>query len=101
MSALARKTYKVPDEASLFVSDIAVDARALRLGSVTFHVFLRSGLDEWKVVHSSGVLRGGEPRQTIQVQLRDAKEISLIVGMADRATVADYANWLDARFLID
>lgn len=101
MSALARKTYKVPDEASLFVSDIAVDARALRRGSVTFHVFLRSGSDEWKVVHSSGVLRGGEPRQTIQVQLRDAKEISLIVGMADRATVADYANWLDARFLID
>ena len=101
MTALSRKTFKVPDGASLFVSDIAVDSRALRHGSVTFHLFLRSGSGEWRSVHSSGVLRGGDPSLSIQVQLQGATELSLVVGMADRATVADYANWLDARFVID
>ena len=46
------------------------------------------------------MIRGGDPKQTIKVPLADAKEISLVVGMADRATVADYANWLDARFIL-
>ena len=101
MSALSRKTFKVPDDALLFVSDIAVDSRALRRGSVTFHVFLRSGAGEWRSVHSSRVVRGGDPSRTIQVELQGATELSLAVGMADRATVADYPNWLDARFVID
>ena len=100
MKSLSRVTFDIPEAATTFISDIAIDSITGTRGSVTFHVFLRENSGDWTPVYSSSVIRGGDPKQTIKVPLADAKEISLVVGMADRATVADYANWLDARFIL-
>ena len=100
MKSLSRVTFDIPEAATTFISDIAIDSIAGTRGSVTFHVFLREDSRDWIPVYSSGVIRGGDRNQTIKVPLGEAKEISLVVGMADRATVADYANWLDARFIL-
>ncbi len=100
MTSLTRASFKVPAGASAFVSAMAVDTVAGRRGSVTFHVFLRRGTGNWESVYSSGVVRGGEVPQRLHVALDGATEIALAVGMADRGRVADYANWLDARFVM-
>ncbi len=100
MHSLSRVTFAVPPGAAYFVADLAVDSVAAKRGSVTFHVFLRENAGDWQATYTSPVIRGGEEIQTVRVALADADEISLVVGMADRATVADYANWMDARFIL-
>lgn len=100
MDSLSRVTFAVPERATSFVADIAIDPVAAKRGSVTFHVFLRGSSGDWKSAYSSGVIRGGDKSQVVRVPLAGSDEISLVVGMADRATVADYANWLDARFIL-
>jgi len=37
--------------------------------------------------------------RSIDIPLGDARRLSLVVDMADRADILDYANWVNARFV--
>jgi len=100
MTSLSRVSFVVPTKATRFQAEIAVDTIAGKRGSVTFHVYLRRESGDWESVYASGVVRGRDTPQAIDVDLESAQQLALVVGMADRAKVADYANWLNARFVI-
>jgi hypothetical protein len=72
---------------------VAVDDQVLLLGargSVEFHVRV-DGETRW----SSGVVRGGEPPLELPpVELAGARELELVVDMAEDHYVADRADWL-------
>jgi hypothetical protein len=73
---------------------VALDDEVAGGGSVTFRVFVDR---EQKL--ATPVVRGGQPPLPISVDLRGAKQLSLVVDFADRGDQHDHADWLNARLL--
>lgn len=84
--------------AKRFQASVAIDQAVGNNGSVEFRVYKNVG-GEWSPAWSSGVVRGGEPPQHVNISVEEAAAILLIVDFADRGDTHDYANWLDARFI--
>jgi len=67
---------------------------------VSVHVLLQGQQgSEWQSAFDSPVVRGGDDLRSIDIPLGDARRLSLVVDMADRADILDYANWVNARFV--
>lgn len=102
MHTASRVTYEVPKRNQAdgqyrrFVALLALDEHAGRRGSVVFRVYLEQN-GEWRLAHTSPILRGGEAPVPLSLPLGDAERIALIADYADRGDERDYANWLDAR----
>ncbi len=99
----ARLTYKLDQPYQRFQAELAVDDEAriqgakIR-GSVTFRVLTTDG-KRWTEAYASPTVRSGDKPIPIEVEIRNAKAIALVVDYADRGDVRDYANWLGARLV--
>jgi hypothetical protein len=94
MHSAARLTYNLDQPYKRFQAELAVDDSAASGGSVRFRVFI-DGQEKF----TSDTIRGGMKPLPISVDLRDAKQLDLVVDYADRADVQDHADWLNARLI--
>jgi len=94
MHSAARLTYDLKPEHERFEAELAVDAEAGQRGSIICRVYVDN-----KERFVSEVLRGGAQPQSISVDVRGGKRVSLIVDFADRADELDFADWLAARLV--
>ena len=92
-------TYRVPDGTKQLVGRIGIDDSANGGGSAIFRVFVDDGSGKWKSRFTSEVVRGGEAPRDITIDLKDARQVSLMVDYADRGDVLDHADWLDVAFI--
>lgn len=99
MPATSRLAYEIPDGAKRFEAEIAIDDEAGRAGSVIFRVFLEAADGMWKPAFESKIVRGGDPPQSVRVELGEAGRLALVVDMADHGDQRDWADWLNARFV--
>ena len=100
MVSVSRLTFDIPEGYTRFRSDVGIDSRAAKQGSVSVHVLLQGKAgSEWKSAFDSPVIRGEDDLRSINISLGDARRLSLVVDMADRADILDYANWVNARFV--
>lgn len=100
MVSVSQLSFKIPAGCTHFQSEIGVDGMSGSQGSVTFHVLLQHAAGaKWESVYDSRTIRGGDDLQPIRIPLGEAKQLSLVVDMADQADVMDYANWINARFI--
>jgi len=100
MVSVSRLTFDIPAGYTRFRSDVGIDSRAAEQGSVSVHVLLQGQQgSEWQSAFDSPVVRGGDDLRSIDIPLGDARRLSLVVDMADRADILDYANWVNARFV--
>jgi hypothetical protein len=100
MVSVSRLTFDIPAGYTRFRSDVGIDSRAAEQGSVSVHVLLQGKQgSEWQTAYDGPVVRGGDDLRSIDVPLGDARRLSLVVDMADRADILDYANWVNARFV--
>lgn len=100
MRSTARVAFDLNQRYSRFEADLALDDQAGRSGSVRFRVFLAEPNGSWQSVFESPIVRGGDRPLPVAVDTSEAVRIALIVDFADRGDVCDYANWLDARFIV-
>lgn len=94
MHSASRLTWQLDKRYRRFEADLAIDDKTENRGSVVFRVFAGS-----RELYKSPVIRGGDRPLPISVDLRDVRQLSLIVDFADRADVLDHADWLNARLV--
>jgi alpha-galactosidase len=87
--------YRLGGLASRFQADIGVDDEVGTNGSVVFQVFA-DGLK----VYDSGIMTGGAPHQTIDLDVTGVNRLTLGVNDADDGTANDHADWAGARLLV-
>lgn len=101
MHTASRLTFRLDEEKlqerfQYFVAAVAVDDLAEQGGSVVFRVYLEQD-GQWQQAFVSPVIRGGDAPVSIKIELKNARQLTLITDFADRGDERDYANWLDAR----
>lgn len=94
MHSASRLTWQLDKPYRRFEAELAIDDQTENRGSVVFRVFAGS-----RELYKSPVIRGGDKPTPISVDLRDVRQLSLIVDFADRADVLDHADWLNARLV--
>jgi glucose/arabinose dehydrogenase len=75
-----------------FISDVGLDSEVGTNGSAIFQVYLDEVL-----AYDSGVLRGGDLRQTANVAITNKKTLRLVVQDAGDGNNFDHADWAGAR----
>lgn len=75
-----------------FVADVGVDDSAGDQGSVVFQVWL-----DGAKVFDSGLMRGGDLRQSVNVSVAGKNELRLVVTDGGNGNIADRADWAGAR----
>ena len=81
--------------ASRFQSDIGVDDEEGTSGSVVFHV-LADGTE----IYTSGVMTGGAPHGTINLNVTGVNRLTLGVSDADNGNTDDHADWAGALVVV-
>jgi hypothetical protein len=99
MHSTSRLAYELSETFRWLDAELAIDERAGRQGSVVFRVYVQAAGGPWSKAYESPVVRGGQPRVAMHVDLRGAVRVALIVDAADRLQVWDHANWLNARLI--
>ncbi|HEV2435521.1 MAG TPA: NPCBM/NEW2 domain-containing protein [Verrucomicrobiae bacterium] len=87
--------YRLGAVASRFQADIGVDDEVGTNGSVVFQVFA-DGLK----IYDSGMMTGGAPHQTINLDVTGVNRLTLGVNDADDGTANDHADWAGARVIV-
>lgn len=90
--AISRLQFDLNRGYSRFIADIGVDDTAGDLASVEFKVYA-----DGKLVYESGILRRSTDARTIDVEVLNARRITLEVTAADNADIQDRANWANAK----
>ncbi len=93
--SLSEVRYQLDGKYESFVSTIGIDDAVRPYGSVVFRV-LGEGR---KVLYESDLLRGIDPPQDIIVDVRNQKEMTLVVDFGDELDLSDYADWAGARLI--
>jgi hypothetical protein len=75
-----------------FVSDVGIDDAVGSQGSAVFQVFL-----DGTKVFDSGVMRGGDLRKNINLDIKGKKDLRLVVTDAGDGNAFDQADWGGAR----
>jgi glucose/arabinose dehydrogenase len=75
-----------------FVSDVGIDDAAGNAGSVAFQVFV-----DGKPAFDSGIVRGSDPRRSVNVSVSGARQLRLVVTDGGDGNELDVANWAGAR----
>lgn len=94
MHSASRLTWQLDKPYRRFEAELAIDDQTENRGSVVFRVFAGS-----RELYKSPVIRGGDKPTPISLDIRDVRQLSLIVDYADRADVLDHADWLNARLV--
>ncbi|HET6884430.1 MAG TPA: NPCBM/NEW2 domain-containing protein [Pirellulales bacterium] len=92
MHSAARLTWQLEKNYRRLEAELAIDDQTDGHGSVVFRVF--SGPKE---IYKSQIVRGGDAPLPISIDVRGARQLSLVVDYADRADVLDHADWLNVR----
>jgi alpha-galactosidase len=87
--------YRLGGIASRFQSDIGVDDEVGANGSVVFHV-LADGTE----IFNSGVLTGGGPHQSVNLDMTGVNRLTLGVSDADNGINSDHADWAGALVVV-
>ena len=87
--------YRLGAVASRFQADIGVDDEVGANGSVVFQVFA-DGLK----IYDSGLMTGGAPHQTINLDVTGVNRLTIGVNDADDGTANDHADWAGARVIV-
>jgi hypothetical protein len=95
-SRLAIETSGIYEE---FQAEVGIDESAGRQGSVVFRVYVQDSSGGWRKAYESGVVRGGDARVPVRVNVAGAPRLALIVDFADRGDQWDHALWLNARLV--
>ena len=93
--ALSGVEYRLGCIASRFQSDIGVDDEVGANGSVDFQVYA----DGMKIF-DSGVLTGGAPHQTVDLDVTGVNRLTLGVSDADDGNGLDHADWAGVRVIV-
>lgn len=101
MHSSSRVAYALRGRFTSFAAELALDASAGRQGSVIYRVFVNGDDGKWSRAFESPIVRGGDDRIPITVDLTGARAMALIVDAADRGDQLDHANWLNARLHSD
>jgi hypothetical protein len=99
MHSTSRLAFDLGEPFRRLDAELAVDERAGRLGSVVFRVYVQREVGGWSKAYESPIVRGAQPPVSMQVDLRGAIRLALIVDAADRLDVWDHANWLNVRLV--
>lgn len=113
MHSTSRLAYELAGRFRRFDADIVLDDLAGQHGSVIFRVFVeraaneagnqvrepanRSAVNQWELVYTSPVVRGGDAAQNVSVDVTGAARMALVTDFADYGDAGDHANWLNAR----
>lgn len=97
MHATSRLAFDLEGRFDKLRGEVALDDAAESRGSVVFRAYVDRGDGQWTQVYASEVVRGGTPPTPIEVDVKSAVRLALIVDAADHGPVSDYANWLDLR----
>ncbi|HUA39577.1 MAG TPA: NPCBM/NEW2 domain-containing protein [Candidatus Sulfopaludibacter sp.] len=95
VNAYSGVEYRLGAVASRFQSDIGVDDEVGSNGSVVFQVYA-DGLK----IYDSGVMRGGAPHQTIDLDVTGVNRLTLGVNDADDGIANDHADWAGVRVIV-
>ena len=98
MHSAARAVYRVPAGAKQLLADVAIDDATQGGGSVLFRIY-RVGAEGVKLAAESTVVRGGDPPQSLAVEVAGFAAVVLTVDYAEDGDQQDHAQWLDARFV--
>ncbi len=105
MHSTSRVVFDLDGKYQEFQAELALDDQAGRLGSVIYRVLVESpdaaDKREWKLDFTSPIIRGGDEPLPLSLDVTNATRIALLVEMADRGDVRDYANWLNARLVVN
>ncbi len=91
--AASRLTFAVPDGFNRFAATIGIDAETQGRGDCLM-LLKADGVQVW-----DARVRGGEPAQTVQIDIAGVRELSLIVEPGEMLDLGDHADWAQARFL--
>ena len=94
-NAFSGVEYRLGGMASRLQSAIGVDDEVGANGSVVFHV-LADGTE----IFNSGVLTGGAPHQTINLDVTGVNRLTLGVSDADNGLNSDHADWAGALVVV-
>jgi alpha-galactosidase len=87
--------YRLGGIAARFQSDIGVDDEVGANGSVVFHV-----IADGTTIYVSGVMRGGAPHQTLDLDVTGVNRLTLGVSDADDGINYDHADWAGAQLIV-
>lgn len=87
--------YRLAGIASRFQSDIGVDDEVGNNASVVFHV-LADGTE----IFNSGILTGGAPHQSLNLDVTGVNRLTLGVSDADDGINSDHADWAGALVVV-
>ena len=83
---------KLDGQAEQLRGFVGLDDAAGNRGSVQFRVYA-----DGKLVFDSGLMRGGQPAQEVQVPLKGVRLLLLHASSGGDGMEDDYANWAEAR----
>lgn len=95
VNAYSGLEYRLGAVASRFQADIGVDDEVGANGSVVFQVYA-DGLK----IYDSGVMTGGAPHQSIDLDVTGVNRLTLGVNDADDGTANDHADWAGAKVIV-
>ncbi|HKW30822.1 MAG TPA: NPCBM/NEW2 domain-containing protein, partial [Verrucomicrobiae bacterium] len=95
VNAYSGLEYRLGAVAARFQADIGVDDEVGTNGSVVFQVFA-DGLK----IYDSGIMTGGAPHQTINLDVTGVNRLTLGVNNADDGIANDHADWAGARVMV-
>jgi hypothetical protein len=87
--------YRLGAVASRFQADVGVDDEVGTNGSVVFQVYA-DGLK----IYDSGIMTGGGPHRTINLDVTGVNRLTLGVNDADDGITNDHADWAGARVIV-
>ncbi|MDE3100193.1 MAG: NPCBM/NEW2 domain-containing protein, partial [Verrucomicrobiota bacterium] len=87
--------YDLGGDCSQFHAVIGVDDEVGSNGSVIFQVFA-----DGQQIYDSGVMTGGSPAKTVDLDVTGVRRLVMGVGDADDGTSNDHADWADAYVVV-
>jgi hypothetical protein len=92
--SMSEITYKLDKKYQKFLVTLGIDDCAEGKGNVTFEIFV-----DGKRQYYSGNVTGKDSPRNIEIPLKDAQILKLVVDFGEEFNIRDYADWADARLL--
>lgn len=88
----SRIEYELDGKYSRFLAEAGVDGN--NRGTVTFEIWV-DGIKKWE----TGLMHYDDPAKMVDIDLKGAKSLVLIVGDGGNGISGDHADWCNAKFL--
>ena len=91
--SFTRISFQIPEGFDTFAAIIGIDRETDGLGDCEM-IVEADGIRIW-----AGRIRGSEPARDLKLDIRDARELTLIVDYGEDFDLADHADWCLARLI--